>query len=174
MLFADDISLLFTNSSLAVYCKDIRAVFECINKWFKGNFLSLNFEKTHYNYFIIRDNTAINMKIGYDSKLIHFVLYTTFLEMSIDITLSWRAHIEWLISKLHTGSYIISSIKPYTSHITLIIIYSLFHCIMNCSLIFWENSSYNCKTFRMQKRVIRIIMGCKFWFSSCLFSIDAV
>jgi hypothetical protein len=38
---------------------------------------------------------------------------------------------------------------------------------MNYSLIFWGNSSYNCKLFRMQRKAIRIIMGCKIRGSSC-------
>jgi len=157
MLFAYDICILFTNSNLAIYSKDSHTVFECINKWFKGNFLSLNLEKTHYIYFITRNNTTTNMKIGYDNKLIPSLLHTTFLGINIESALSWRTCIERLISKLSTACYI----KPYMSHTTLIMMYySLFHSIVNCSLIFWGNSSYNCKIFRMQKRVIRIIMGC--------------
>jgi hypothetical protein len=162
MLFADDIGILLTNSNLAICSKDIHIVFECINKWFKGNFLSLNFEKTHCIYYITRDNTTINMRTDYDTKLIPPVLHTTFLGINIDSALCWRTRIERLISKLSTACYIIRSIKPYISHTTLVMIYySLFHSIMNCSLIFLGNSSYSYKIFRMQKRVMRIIMGCK-------------
>jgi hypothetical protein len=161
MLFADDISILLTNSNLAICSKDIHIDFECINKWFKGNFLSLNFEKTHCIYYITRVNTTINMRIDYDNKLIPPVLHTTFLGINIDSTLCWRTRIERLISKLSTACYIIRSIKPFMSHTTLIMIYSLCDSIMNCSLIFLGNSSYSCKIFRIQKRVIRIIMGCK-------------
>jgi hypothetical protein len=50
ILFADDTSILFTSSNLTNYNKDIHTVLKLINKWFKGNFLSLNFEKTHYVY----------------------------------------------------------------------------------------------------------------------------
>jgi len=32
---------------------------------------------------------------------------------------------------------------------------------MNCGIIFWGNSSYSCKTCRMQRRVIRITVGCR-------------
>jgi len=111
---------------------------------------------------LTRNNTNTNMKIGYDNKVIPPVLHTTFLGINIDSALSWRTCIEWLVSKLSTACYIIRSIKPYVSHTTLIMIhYSLFHSIVNCSLMFWGSSSYNCKIFRMQKRVIRIIMGCK-------------
>jgi len=32
---------------------------------------------------------------------------------------------------------------------------------MNYHLILWGNSSYSCKIFRIHKRVIRIVMGCR-------------
>jgi hypothetical protein len=56
MLCADDTSILLTSSNLTNYNKDIRIVFELINKWFKENVLSLNFEKTHYIHFITKNN----------------------------------------------------------------------------------------------------------------------
>ena len=37
--------------------------------------------------------------------------------------------------------------------------YSYFHSVMNYGLIFWENSSYTNSNFKIQKRIIRIIMG---------------
>jgi hypothetical protein len=102
------------------------------------------------------------MKTGNDDKLIPNVSHIKFLGMNIDSTLFWRTHIEELISKLSTACYVIRSIKPYMSHTTLIMVdYSLFHSIMNYGLIFCGNSSYSCTIFRMQRKVIRIIMGCR-------------
>jgi hypothetical protein len=131
-------------------------VSELIHKCFKENFLTLNFKKTHYIHFITKNNHTT--KIGYDDKLIPNVSHTKFLGVNIDSTLSWRTHIEQLISKFSTACYVIRSM----SHTTLIVVYySLFHSIINYGLIFWGNSSYCCKIFRMQKKVIRIIMGCR-------------
>ena len=152
ILFAGNISVWCTNSNFTNYSKDIHMVFNFINKWFKGNFLSLNFEKTHYIHCITKNNPIINMKIHYDSKLIPSILYTKFLGKNIDSTLFWRNHIEQLISKLFSRNlgtltsgtlrackgtafisklrmacYIIRSIKPYMSHTSLITFYySLF------------------------------------------------
>ena len=113
ILFADGTSILFTSSNLTNYNKDIHIVFKLINQWFKENFLSLNFEKTHYIHFITKNNQTTNMKIGFVDKLIPNVSHTKFLGMNIDSTLSWKTHIEQLISKLITACYIIRSIKPY-------------------------------------------------------------
>jgi len=35
-----------------------------------------------------------------------------------------------------------------------------FHAVMSYGIMFWGNSCHNIKIFQMQKRVIRIIMGC--------------
>jgi hypothetical protein len=54
------------------------------------------------------------------------------------------------------------------SHTTVIMVYySHFHSIMNYGLIFWGNPFYSCKIFRMQKKVIRTIMGCRSRDSCC-------
>jgi hypothetical protein len=154
ILFADATSVLFTNSILTKYSKDIHTVFKLINKWFKGNFLSPNYEKTHFIHFITKHIPTIHMRTGYGNKLILNILHTKFPGINIDSTLSWRMHIEQPVYKLSTACYVIRSIKPYMPHTTLIVIYySCIHSIMNYGLIFW-GSSYSSKIFRMQKGVI--------------------
>jgi len=39
--------------------------------------------------------------------------------------------------------------------------YSYFNAIINYGLPFWGNSPHSIKKFKMQKRIIRIIIGCK-------------
>jgi hypothetical protein len=100
------------------------------------NFLLLNFEKTHYIHFITMNNPNINMKTGYDNKLIPNILHSKFLVINIYSTLFWRTYIGKLLSKLSILCYVISCITPYTSPTTLIMVYySLFHAIMNYGLI---------------------------------------
>jgi hypothetical protein len=62
--------------------------------------------------------------------------------------------------KLSTTCYLIQNIKPYLSISTVKIIYhSSFHSIISNGITFWGNSSYISVIFKMQKRVIWIIMG---------------
>ena len=97
---------------------------------------------------------------SYGNKLIPYILYTEFPGINIDHTLFWRMRIEHSVYKISTACYVIRSRKSYMPHMTLIMIYySCFQSIMNYSLIFWGNSSYNSKIFRMPKGVIRIIVG---------------
>jgi hypothetical protein len=79
ILFADDTSILFTSSYHTNYSRELRTVFELINKWFQGSFLSLNFEKPHYIHYITKSNQTTSMKIGYDDKLIPNISHTKFL-----------------------------------------------------------------------------------------------
>jgi len=41
------------------------------------------------------------------------------------------------------------------------IYYSCFNAIINYGLPFWGNSPHTIKVFRIQKRIIRIMLGCK-------------
>jgi len=53
-------------------------------------------------------------------------------------------------------------VKPYVTANTLkVIYYSYFHSIMTYGLIFWGNSADSIKIFRLQKKIIRIMMGCR-------------
>jgi len=54
------------------------------------------------------------------------------------------------------------TVKPHVSFNTLTIIhYSYFHSIMNYGLLFWGSSTDSIKIFKLQKRIIRIMMGCR-------------
>jgi len=69
--------------------------------------------------------------------------------------------IEYIIPKLSSACYTMSSIKPFMSLNTLkTIYYSYFNTIISYGLPFWGNQLYSTKIFRMQERIIRIMTGC--------------
>jgi len=74
--------------------------------------------------------TAIDMKIGYNNKLIFSVLCIKFHGLTLDCTLSWRIHADHLTTKLSSACYVIRSIKPLMSHKTLLLIY--------CCVFIWS------------------------------------
>jgi hypothetical protein len=76
------------------------------------------------------------MKIGDVNKLTPTTLHTQFL----GVNMSWRTT-ERLISKLSTACCVVRSMNPHVSQTTL---------IMNYGVMFWGNSSYSCKIFRMK------------------------
>ena len=75
---------------------------------------------------------------------------------------SWKGHINYMIPKLSSPCYVMRTVKFYVSHNTLkIIYYSYSHSIMNYGILFWGPSTASIKIFKLQKRIIRITMGCK-------------
>ena len=122
ILLAASTSILFTNPNTAKLNSNTHTVFETINIWFK-NCLSLDSEETHCIHFKTLNSPALDMKIGYNNKLIPNVICTKFLGLNIESTLSWRMHIDHLTTKLSTACYVIRSIKPLMSHKTLLLIY---------------------------------------------------
>jgi len=46
------------------------------------------------------------------------------------------------------------------------IYFSYFHSILSCGIIFWGNSAYSSNIFKIQNRIIRIIMNVRYRDSS--------
>jgi len=70
------------------------------------------------------------MKIDLNNKLIPNALFTKFLGLTIDSTLSWKIHVDHLTTKLSIACYIIKYVKPLMSHF-----HSLFHTVMSYGII---------------------------------------
>ena len=85
-----------------------------------------------------------------------------FLGIYIQDSINWSCHIDYIIPKLSSACYAMRSIKPVMSPNTLkTIYYSCFNAIISYGLPFWGNSPHTIKVFRIQKRIIRIMLGCK-------------
>jgi hypothetical protein len=83
------------------------------------------------------------------------------LEFTIDDSMTWKTHIDVILPKLSSACYAMRSVKPYISHHALkSIYYAYFHSIMSYGVIFWGQSTDSSKVFLLQKRVIRVMMGC--------------
>ena len=101
----------------------------------------------------------------YEDKHIHTAIETTFLGLSINNNnnnLSWKTYIEGIKSKLSSACYATQSVKPYVSINTLkMIYYFYFHSVITYGLLFWGHSSDSIKIFKLQKKIIRIMMACR-------------
>jgi hypothetical protein len=158
--FADNTSIIVTNPTATEFIKDINMTFKNINEWFKSNLLSLNFDKTNFMQFITKNSAHIDINIGCDNKLISSTSNLMVLGLIIDNTLTWKGHVEMIVPKLSAACFAVKSVKPFVSRDTFTVIYySYFHSIMDYGLIFWGNSSCSNSIFKLQKRIIRIIMG---------------
>jgi len=162
ILFADDTSIKITNPSPSKFKEDINNIIYNKNNWFRCNSLSLNYDKTYFLQFRPKNSHEIDTKISCDHKLIKETKNTKFLGLDIDSSLSWKNHIDQIMFKLSRTCYAIRYVKHFMSQDTLRTIYfSYFHSILSYGIIFWGNSAYSSNTFKIQKRIIRIIMNAR-------------
>jgi len=136
--------------------------FDGVNKRFKVNLFSININKTYYMQFKTKNKPTLDINTVCNDNLITTLPNVMFLGIYIHNSINWSCHIEYIIPKLSSACYIMRSIKPFMSLNTLkTIYYSYFNTIISYSLPFWANSPHSIKIFRMQKKIIRIIIGCK-------------
>ena len=76
----------------------------------------------------------------------------------------WNApvwNIKFYVGRCKPACYAMWSVKPYASLNTLkMIYYSYFPSVMTYGLLFRGHTSDSIKIFRLQKMIIRIMMGC--------------
>jgi hypothetical protein len=155
-MFADDTSVIISNPDLENY-KNISSLRQ-LDDWFKTNFLSLNYNKTHFIQFRTINSLTVQLDMSYNDKYIIHDTNTRFLGISIDRSISWKLHTEGLAIKLSRVCDAIRSLRPFVSHKSLKMIYfAYFNAVVLYGIIFWGNSPHSISIFKLQKRAIRLI-----------------
>ena len=95
--------------------------FNCVNKWFKVNLLSINVDRTHYIQFKTKNKPTLDINIVCNDNLITTLPKIKFLGIYTHDTINWSCHIEYtrINPKLSSACYMIRSIKPFMSLNTL-------------------------------------------------------
>jgi len=95
--------------------KDIDLVLEIAQKWFESNMMFLNYNKTSLMQFSsnIYDQSSDNIQVG--NHRISLRNFIKFLGITIESSLTWRIHIEQIISKLNSLGYMLRIVRPILS-----------------------------------------------------------
>jgi len=110
--------------------------------------------------FLTETDNGINMQVLFGNRKIATAQSLKFLGLTIDTTLTWQHHIGELTSRLNKAFYAIRSIKLFMSLEVLRSTYfSYAESIISYGIIFWGNSSYSDDIFKIQERIIRIIIN---------------
>jgi len=107
ILYVDDTSIIVTSSNLENFEAKIDNIFGDINNWFKVNQLTLNYNKTNYLQFNTKNSWDYELHPNYLGNCIKSSSNTKFLGLTIDNSLSWKAHIDQMMSKLNTACFVI-------------------------------------------------------------------
>ena len=160
IIFADDTSILTSNPNLEDFKNNVNLVLTELINWFRGNLLTLNYDKTQFLQFLTKKQNEIKLQITASNTIITSVSSTKFLGLVIDSAVSWRDHIIEVTSKLNKACYAIRILKPHISQNMLRMIYfSCVHSVMSYGIIFWGNSHHSINIFKSQKRIVRIMTG---------------
>ena len=107
VLFADDTSVLVTDSNKKDFNTNINQSLSSLITWFNSNLLTLNFNKTHFIEFRTKNYYQVQTKVLYEHKVISNSTETKFLGLTIDETLSWNQHIDAIATKLCSTCYVL-------------------------------------------------------------------
>jgi len=106
----------------------------------------------------MKNSWNYDLKLNYQGHYVKSSSNTTFLGLIINDSLSWKAHIDQMMSKLNTACFVIQTIQAIMSPETLRMVYFAYiNSIMSYGIIFLGNQPYSDKIFKIQKQVIRII-----------------
>jgi hypothetical protein len=129
-------------------------------EWFSANELVLNLEKTNIMKFVTNNSPHCALNIGYKGKYIEETVNSKFLGLHLDNHLNWKDHIDQMIPKLSGACHAVRSmfhISNINTHKSIYFAY--FHSIIQYGMIFRGKSSNSKKTFTLQKKIIRIMVG---------------
>ena len=161
ILFADDTSIIVKGRDPIDLQKNMENIFDQINDWFKTNLLTINMDKTNYIQFRTKNKPTTHLTITSNNQPVTPVSNIKFLGLYINDSLNWNQHIDYISTRLSTVCYIMRNIKSYMTLNTMITVYySYFNSIISYGLLFWGISPYSQKIFRIQKKILRIMVGC--------------
>jgi hypothetical protein len=117
ILFVNNKGIILTNSNNTHLKIVMNEIFMDTNKWFNTNLLSLKLSKSHCLEFSTI-NFNDNIKICYNSHRISNTTHTEFWGLIIDDTLSWKYHIDQIMSRLNSASFAVRSVNSLLSQET--------------------------------------------------------
>ena len=168
MLFADDTTLIASNSDFTVLIDSINENLDHVHNWLLCNKLSLNVLKTKYLIFRNTQNTSEiydKTSLLIDANNIEQCSSITYLGVKLDQHLTWDPHIDYISSKISRNVGILRHIKHFVPLPILFTMYNAFILphIMYCNSV-WATAypSKLLKLYRLQKRALRICANADF------------
>ena len=164
ILFADDSTLLISETNFKKLIKIMNDELEKITRWFKSNSLCLNVNKTNFMVFAAKNKKVVGEepKISIENRNIERVYKTKFLGAVIDSKLNWHYHIDYIANRISKNIGIIVKVKNILNLKTTKDLYYFFiYPYLNYCCCVWGLAciTYLSKLHIIQKRIARLIWG---------------
>jgi hypothetical protein len=107
--------------------------------------------------FVTKTSSLIEFHVTYEYKNKDMAITSN--TKFLGLTFSWKNHIDAIVPKLSSACFAVRAVKPFLSQEFLRMVYFYFHSIMTYGLVFWGNYYHSNRVFKLQKVIIRIMMG---------------
>ena len=126
LLSSDDTNILYENTDTKAMLKTINMEMPKVIEWLKSNKLQINVNITVAMLFHTRQK-RVNIdenSIVIDGNIIPFATNIMFLGINIDNDLTWKAHINYITTKISKGVGVLLRLSKELSYNILILIYN--------------------------------------------------
>ena len=158
--FADDTNLLHFNKSIDKLNKLVNLDMKNLATWLNANKISLNVQKTELVIFKNKKKMLVKpIKIKLSGQRLYPTDNVRYLGIKIDENLTWKHHINHIITKLNRANALLYKIRNFIKPKILKTIYSaIFVSHLNYANLVWgQNSNATQRVFTLQKKAVRII-----------------
>ena len=162
VLFADDTTLLDSDSNLTELVNRFNKELVNIVNWLNANRLSLNIDKTNFMIFRPKNKNDPSPNIIINGSLIEQVDKAKFLGVIIDNKLTWSDHTKNVTKKISKGIGVIIKARKYFNKETLLNLYNtmVLPFLSYCIHVWGRSADIHLdKMYKLQKKIVRIITG---------------
>ena len=161
-LFADDTVVVLSHKNAHTLISLVNLELRKLISWFQSNKLLLNKDKTKYILFHLRNmRVPPNLDpISIGDSVLQCVQSLSFLGVTIDENLNWKAHIKSVSLKISRSVGVLSKIKNIVPDNVLVMIYNslILSHLSYCNLAWGNSYSGHLNAIKvLQKRAVRII-----------------
>lgn len=158
ILFADDISIVFSCNNNHNLNNNIHTILSEITTWLKEHNLELNFTKTKIMQFRPYQKNPLNINFSFNDIKLECVDTFKLLGLNIDTNLNWKAHIQNISGKLSRFTYALFELKKSTDQKSALTAYYAYaHSWLRYGIMIWGNSTDAEILFKLQKKCLRIL-----------------
>ena len=163
ILFADDVTLFYSNRNLSLLIASLEHDLSITNDWFKANKLTLNMKKSVCILFHANKSVTAPNSIQIDNTPIIFVNHTKFLGVWIDKDLTWTIHMDKVALKIKRNSHMLLRTKRQLSlHAKKILYFTQIYSHINYSISVWgpmTKSSQISKILSIQNKCLKCVQS---------------
>ena len=143
IMFADDTNSFYSESCYEKVFQVANEELTSIDNWLTANKLSLNINKTNYIVFCTPNSKLPSQHaLQLRNREIKRVVFVTFLGVIVHEHLSWKSHMEVLLSKIRIPCSIVHKIRNHLSQRILLLLYnSMIKSLLRYCIMTWCNGN---------------------------------